>query len=281
MGMPPLNYAEPVRLDPLPALRRIRALAITWSTLVILYEITGLFSEVFWPDGGGWSVYVEQPLWVRANALSAVLSAGAVLVWRPIDPLRARGLRPWWRAGVLMLLVVSIGRIASYQLTRTWLDGVAFASEFARFGHIHGARCRWAAIQPTGSSPPFDWREWPPSRNGRLPASQVWRQPIRPGRGLLATLLSRGWIVLVIPNRLLHLRQQFSSAATRELRRGRSAITAVVASWLILAMIGWSAFVYGLWWNSIQLARLNAVRIAGVGAVALQRWTGVCTSGAT
>jgi hypothetical protein len=154
------------------------------------------------------------------------------------------------------------------------VDGLAVTSEFARFAAFAAVplAVSWAAIQP---------QKFTAVRLAGVAALAMvfavvltgvsiagLATTISPWSGSFwSTLLSRGWNFLVVQFACVLAAAVLFSVATRELRRGRSGATAVVAAWLILAMIGWEClFVYGLWWNSYQLAPwLNAVRIAGNG----------------
>lgn len=268
MGTRPLNYAEPVRLDPLPALRRIRALAIVWALLVISSEVCDLTMTVHWPQNGGWGTYLQNPVWVYANALGAVLLTCSVLAWRGLDPGRRRGaIALLAGAAAAMPLVTLVGGVATSQLVPTM---ALLINEFARFALLASVPLAvvWAAIRPqtftaarvasiAGLSMLFAV-----AFTGFSIASLA--ASVSPWSGSFwSTLLSRGWINAVVKAACTLVAATLFGLAIRRLRRGRSAAPAVWASWLLVALVGWLCLTsYGVWWNAWELpAWLRAVQI--------------------
>lgn len=247
MATAQLSYADPVRLDPLPALRRIRTLGVAWCLLVLCYGAIQLIETVYWPyEGGGWAGYLERPLWVYAELLGAVLLALAVLAWGRPD----RDRRNVLAAGLSLLaaatpLVIYVGRVTSYDAGLTLFLVVGEFTRFALLAALPLAFA-WAAVLPQRFTAVrlsavsalsmlffagFAGAAFPSLLTSISPlSSEFWRT--------LFTLQA-GWINALIEIVCALLAAGLFAAGMRRLRAGRPPTTSILASWLLLALILW------------------------------------------
>ena len=262
----PLGYAGGFEADPVPALRRIRALGLAWGALAMTCGVTTFLQNIYWPhEGGRWDAYFARDYWYGglAHPTAGLLALAASFFWWA-DGSRARPLSATLAAASAAAALSLVPIVVAERFRWTWTP----YSELSRLGSDVMISIRfvvmagvplamfWAALDP---------RRFTPARLaalGAVAALLVAGEHVVAILSLLdsmsiwsaafwQTFADGGWLEVSIPGGACTLPAAglLALAATR-LRSGRTATSAVCASWLLLLLVLWLfTTTYGFWWR--------------------------------